>query len=65
MLPKFQLLEAVRFGLLQETVQAIEAGADVNARQSDGTTPLMQAARDGHFYVADKLLQANVDSTRH
>jgi len=40
-------------------VVLLRHGADVNARQSDGTTPLMLAAREDHFYLAERLLQAN------
>ena len=41
------LIDAVRAGNGQEAVRLIEGGADVNAADSLGTTPLMWAARYG------------------
>ena len=43
---------------------ALLHGADVNARMTDGTTPLMLVAPDGHFYMADKVLQADNQMAR-
>jgi ankyrin repeat protein len=52
------LLDAVRAGNRQEAVRLIEAGADVNAADPLGTTPLMWAARYGDAVVVDLLIRA-------
>ena len=50
------LIDAVRAGNGQEAVRLIENGADVNAADPLGTTPLMWAARYGDAAVVDRLI---------
>jgi ankyrin repeat protein len=52
------LIDAVRAGNGQEAVRLIERGADVNAADSLGTTPLMWAARYGDVVAVQRLLEA-------
>jgi uncharacterized protein len=52
------LIDAVRAGNGQEAVRLIEGGADVNAADSLGTTPLMWAARYGDVVVVERLIEA-------
>ena len=52
------LIDAVRAGNSQDTVRLIEGGADVNAADSLGTTPLMWAARYGDVVVVERLIEA-------
>ena len=40
----------------------IEAGANINARDMDGTTPLYQAAKYDHAHVIALLLDAGADA---
>ena len=39
----------------------ISHGADVNAREEDGETPLMYASLQGHAKVVEALLDAGAD----
>lgn len=41
----------------------LDAGANVNTKESDGWRPLHWSARNGHFEVTKMLLQKNADST--
>ena len=52
------LIDAVRAGNGQEAVRLIAEGADVNAADPLGTTPLMWAARYGDAAVVDRLIRA-------
>jgi uncharacterized protein len=52
------LIDAVRAGNGTEAVRLIEKGADVNAADPLGTTPLMWAARYGDAAVVDRLIRA-------
>jgi ankyrin repeat protein len=56
------LLDAVRAGNDQEAVRLIGAGADVNAADSLGTTPLMWAARYGDAVLVERLIKAGADA---
>ena len=56
------LLDAVRARNDQETVRLIDAGADVNAADSLGTTPLMWASRYGDAKVVERLIRAGADA---
>ena len=51
------LIDAVRAADGQEAIRLIEAGVDVNAADSLGTTPLMWAARYGDAAIVDRLLR--------
>ena len=54
--------ELVKTGTLEEVNNAIKAGANVNARDEDGKTPLMYAARDNQNPdVIKVLLEAGAD----
>ncbi|KAJ8107153.1 hypothetical protein OPT61_g9064 [Boeremia exigua] len=46
------------FGLDQIVEQLVDEGADVNVRDSLGTTPLIYACARGHAHVTETLLQA-------
>lgn len=39
----------------------VAAGADVNARSTNGSTPIMMAAREGHAAIARRLLAAGAN----
>jgi ankyrin repeat protein len=52
------LLDAVRANNGQEATHLIAAGADVNAADALGTTPLMWAARYGDAAMVERLLKA-------
>ncbi|HUQ52989.1 MAG TPA: ankyrin repeat domain-containing protein [Gammaproteobacteria bacterium] len=52
------LIDAVRAGNGEEAVRLIENGADANAADSLGTTPLMWAARYGDAAVVKRLIRA-------
>ena len=41
--PSDELFDAAREGTADEAIAAIDAGADVNARDQSGVTPLMHA----------------------
>ena len=45
----------------ESTLALIAAGADVNAKQQDGFTPLHEAAQNGDREVVDALLAAGAD----
>jgi len=47
------LVEAVRAGDVKATAAHLDAGADVNARDADGITPLMHAAHGDRPDIAD------------
>jgi ankyrin repeat protein len=56
------LLDAVRARNDQEAVRLIGAGADVNAADSLGTTPLMWAARYGDAALVERLIKAGANA---
>lgn len=57
------LTDAIRANDRQETMRLIAGGADVNAADSLGTTPLMWAARYGDVTVVDRLIRAGANVT--
>ena len=61
----FHLAISSRSGWAHSTVvkALIEAGADINGQDEDGTTPLMQAAYKGHYYVVLELIRAGASVT--
>lgn len=48
-------------GHLAVTVDLVKAGADLEVRVSDGTTPLGVAAQHGHSAVVEALVKAGAD----
>jgi len=56
-----ELLSAVDVGRIDRVRELLAAGADVNARISDGATPLMHAAHDGNLALVRALLDAGAD----
>ena len=64
-----KLLAAARGGQSAEVRELLAAGADANARGSDGSTPLLHAAHFGDMSSAeallDELLKLQVYETVH
>jgi len=62
--PDGALIQAAADGNIEAVKQAIAAGADVNAKDKHGNTPLDLAAREGHKEVAELLIAngANVNA---
>ncbi|KAM7188963.1 hypothetical protein V8F33_010297 [Rhypophila sp. PSN 637] len=52
---------AAYFGVGEAVVELLKAGADVNAKDDDGGTPLQWASRNGHNSVVQQLLVAGAD----
>jgi ankyrin repeat protein len=55
------LINAAREGNIEAVKQHIAAGADVNAKSKDGTTPLHKAALKGHKEIAELLIAKGAD----
>lgn len=59
------LMLAVSHGNLDMVQMLIEAGADINIQDDDGSTSLMCAAEHGHIDIVKYLLaQPDCDSTK-
>jgi ankyrin repeat protein len=56
-----RLLEAARKGKIENAVKLLDAGADVDARNSDGRIPLMLAAYTGYTEMCKLLLDHKAD----
>ena len=54
-------LETVHSGNLQKVKQMLQQGADVEARSSKASTPLIVAASDGRHQIVKALLDAGAD----
>ena len=54
---------AASFGLTSIVEQLLASGADINARDSYGCTPLNRAARRGHGWTVSEPLSARSSST--
>ncbi len=55
------LMYAARDGALDSGRALIEAGAELNARDPDGTTPLLLAITNGHYDLAALLVEKGAD----
>ena len=55
------ILIAAQFGHVQDVLSLIEAGADINMCNRNGSTPLHMSAQNGHDGVVKALITANVD----
>ena len=52
------LHSAIRLGRLGIVSQLIYAGADKEAKDESGFTPLERAAKDGHYHIAELLVRS-------
>lgn len=60
------LMLAVSHGNFTMVQMLVEAGADINIQDDDGSTALMCAAEQGHLDIIKYLLaQQDCDSTKH
>jgi uncharacterized protein len=59
--PDIDLLNASKHGDLQRTQQALTKGANMNAGNRDGKTPLVLAVSGGHAAVAKLLIDRGAD----
>lgn len=59
--PDTDLVDAAKSGDMAAVQSALAAGADVNATNERGATPLMMAAAYGHAEIAKKLIAAGAD----
>ena len=57
----YDVFSLARDGKLEELKEAINAGADVNAKDNKGATALIQAAYEGNIEVAELLLKHGAD----
>jgi ankyrin repeat protein len=57
----FRLFDAARDDNLRDLKQLLQAGANINARNRGGNTPLLLAIRAGHSGIARALLAAGAD----
>ena len=56
-----KLLQASRKNDSEQVKKLIKAGADVNARDENGYTPLLFAAFWGYTEIVEKLIKAGAD----
>jgi len=59
------LVEAVKLADLEAVKRLIDEGADVNAENQAGYTPLLAAASDGQVVIAKVLLSNGADVNKH
>lgn len=55
------LRDAAKFGTTTEVVKHLDSGIDPNTGDSDGWTPLILAAENGHLDVVEALLKSKAD----
>lgn len=55
------IFDAIHKGDIELLKQSIAAGADANARDKDGRTPLMKAAEEGNFDIVKYLVEEGAD----
>lgn len=60
----FALADTSSFGRLEMTRRLIAAGADANATDGSGMTPLMLAATQDYFAVVELLISSGADPSR-
>ena len=56
-----KLREAIREGDIEAVKRHLAAGADVNAKDQNGKTPLHYAARSGHKEIVELLIAKGAD----
>ena len=56
-----EFLDIVKEGSASKVVEAIKAGADVNAKANNGYTALMAAAGTGHTEIVNAFIKAGAD----
>jgi len=56
-----KLLDAAKSGKAGDAESLLQKGADVNARDDFGWTPLILASKEGHTKVVELLLKKGVD----
>ncbi len=61
MLPDYALIEAIKRGSESELEQALERGADLNARDLDGTPAILVATHCNHNDIAELLIRKGAD----
>ena len=59
--PDISIYEAAEKGNIEAVKQHLDAGADVNATDGDGWTPLHKAAPNGHKEIAELLIAKGAD----
>ncbi len=57
------LFKAVKTGTIKEVINALENGANINARDEYGNTPLMYVAWRGENNILHELLKRKADVT--
>ena len=59
--PFISMWKATRDGNIEAVRQHLDAGADVNAKDEDGWTPLHWAAWEGHRQITELLIVSDAD----
>ena len=60
--PSVDIHEAAEKGNIEVLQQHLDAGAQLNAKNESGWTPLIQAALGGHTEVAELLIAEGADA---
>ncbi|HEY9837314.1 MAG TPA: ankyrin repeat domain-containing protein, partial [Vampirovibrionales bacterium] len=56
------LIQAARIGNIHQVITLLAEGARVNAKDGEGTSPLMFASQKGYTEIARHLLEAGADA---